>query len=146
MKHKQLWLIILGLGLCLLINGCAFHSKAKNWNGLMGSEGKPAYYEKTSKVVFNLLVMVPFIGNAGIDGMVEDITADIAEQKGNNVRIVQGSSENYWYGFPPVTWVITPVVTTVSAEYTPDPESYDIDQKKIQNEIKSSTPYNPLKW
>ena len=101
MKHKQLWLIILGLGLCLLINGCAFHSKAKNWNGLMGSEGKPAYYEKTSKVVFNLLVMVPFIGNAGIDGMVEDITADIAEQKGNNVRIVQGSSENYWLWISP---------------------------------------------
>lgn len=130
----------------LLFSGCAFHSTAKDWNGLKGIDGKPAYYEKTTKVAFNLLIAVPFIGNVGIDGMVRDLTADIAEVNGNNVRIVQGSSENYWYGFPPFTWVLTPVVTTVSAEYTPDRELYMRDQQEIRQDKKDSSGMNPLEW
>lgn len=144
MLQKKLWLLLLGLS--LLLNGCAFHSTAKNYNGLMGIDGQPAYYKKTTKVAFNLLVAVPFIGNVGIDGMVDDLTAEIAELKGNNVRIVQGSSENYWYGFPPFTWLLTPVVTTVSAEYRPEEESYVKDQQEIQEKIKNSSGLNPMKW
>lgn len=112
----------------------------------MGIDGKPAYYKKTTKVAFNLLVMVPFLGNVGIDGMVDDLTADIVEVGGNNVRIVQGSSENYWHGFPPFTWVVTPVVTTVSAEYTPNEIDYERDQKEIRNEMENSSQLNPLNW
>ena len=47
------------------------------------------------------------------------MTEKIAERGGDRVRIVQGGSENYWYGFPPVTWVLTPVVATIAAEYHP---------------------------
>lgn len=132
--------------LSFLLSGCSLHSTAKNWNGLMGADSKPAYYKKTTKVAFNLLIAVPFLGNVGIDGMVEDLTSEIAELKGNNVRIVQGSSENYWYGFPPFTWIVTPVVTTVSAEYTPIHETYITDQQEIRNEVKNSDGLNPLKW
>ncbi|OVE81904.1 hypothetical protein BVY04_02130 [bacterium M21] len=137
---------IICIGLALFTSGCAFHSTAKNWNGLVGRDGKPAYYKKTTKVVFNAFVLVPFLGNANIDGMVRDMTADIVKKKGNNVRIVQGSSENYWYGFPPFTWVVTPVVTTVSSEYTPDRKTYFSDQKKIRADAKESTNLNPLEW
>lgn len=112
----------------------------------MGWDGKPAYYEETSKVTFNLLILIPFIGNSGIDGMMEDLTFDIAEAKGNNVRIVQGSSENYWYGFPPFTWIITPIVTTVSAEYTPDQGNYNTEQEEIHDLRKNGSKYNPLRW
>ncbi len=144
MLRKELWIMLLGLS--LLLSGCAFHSTAKNWNGLMGADNEPAYYKKTTKVAFNLLIAVPFLGNVGIDGMVEELTAEIAELEGNNVRIVQGSSENYWYGFPPFTWIVTPVVTTVSAEYAPFQETYIKDQKEIRNEVKNSNGLNPLKW
>jgi len=144
MLRKKLWIVILGLS--FLMSGCAFHSTAKDWNGLMGVDGQPAYYEETSKVAFKFLIMIPFLGNVGIDGMMKSLTADIAAKKGNNVRIVQGSSENYWYGFPPVTWVITPVITTVAAEYTPDQEIYKADQKVIQTEMNNSSKYNPLNW
>ena len=144
MLRKKLWIILLGLN--LLINGCAFQSTAKDWNGVMGFDGKPAYYTETRKVTFNLLIMVPFLGNSDIDGMVEKLTSHVAEMKGSNARIVQGSSENYWYGFPPATWVVTPIVTTVSAEYTPIQEKYITDQQAIRDEVKNSDGLNPLKW
>ena len=144
MVRMAIWMMVLGAA--LLSSGCAFHTTAKDWNGLKGIDGKPAYYEKTTKVAFNLLIAVPLIGNVGIDGMVRDLTADIAEVNGDNVRIVQGSSENYWYGFPPFTWVLTPVVTTVSAEYTPDREIYVRDQQGIHKEKKDSNGLNPLEW
>jgi len=144
MLGKKVWVIFFGIG--FLLSGCAFQSTAKNWHGLTGYDGKPTYYKKTSKVAFNLLVVVPFIGNIGVDGMVEELTEDISEEKGNKVRIVQGSSENYWYGFPPFTWFITPVVTTVTAEYKPDLLVYHKDQEKILNNETNNSKLNPQKW
>jgi hypothetical protein len=139
-------LFIMLLGFLLILSGCAFHSTAKDWNGLIGSDGRPAYYKTTTKVAFKLLIVVPFIGDTSIDGMVEDLTMEIAEAKGNHVRIVQGGNENYWYGFPPFTWILTPVLTTVAAEYVPDQTAYIEDQKKIRGDEKSDTGLNPVKW
>ena len=39
------------------------------------------------------------------------------EQGGDNVRVFQAATENYWYGFPPFTWIVTPVISTVAADY-----------------------------
>ena len=51
--------------------------------------------------------------------MIDELTEEISEEDGDKVRIIQSSSENYWYGFPPVTWILTPVITTVAADYEP---------------------------
>ena len=58
-------------------------------------------------------------GVAVVTGFISGITSKIAEEKGNTVRMVESSTENYWYGFSPFTWFITPVITTVAAEYEP---------------------------
>lgn len=113
-------LAVISLAFC----GCAFRSTAKDWNGLTGPGNKPTYYTTTTKVGINLLVVVPFIGDMGIAGLTRDLTGDIKAEGGNEVRIVQGTSEAYFYGFPPFTWVVTPVLSTVSAEYTPDAADY----------------------
>ena len=144
MLRQALFIMVL----CVLsvLSSCAFHSTAKNWNGLTGSNGKPTYYKITTKVAFKLAVAIPLIGNIGIDGMVDDLTEEIAEVKGDNVRIVQGSTENYWYGFPPFTWILTPVISTVAAEYTPDQTTYLEDQAKIREEEKNDSGLNPTDW
>jgi len=41
--------------------------------------------------------------------MVDDLTESIAAEGGDRVRIIKGDSENYWDGFPPITWILTPV-------------------------------------
>jgi len=142
--------ILVGLVCATLsVCGCAFSTTAKNWNGLKGMDEKPTYYMTTTKVGLNLLIAVPFIGDMGISGLTRDLTEDIKEQGGNEVRIVQGTSESYFYGWPPFTWIITPVVSTVSAEYEPSQEEYDKDQGVLaEAETQGGTRrwYKPWSW
>jgi hypothetical protein len=141
-----------GLGLLLLagsVTGCAFSTTARNWNGLKGLDDKPTYYLVTTKVGMNLLIAVPFIGDMGIAGLTRDMTEEIKSEGGNDVRIVQGTSESYFYGWPPFTWILTPVISTVSAEYTPDAARFASDQAKIDESIKKHGTwrwYMPWSW
>jgi hypothetical protein len=135
--------------LSLTLGGCAFSTTAKDWNGLKGPDDKPSYYMTTTKVGLNLLIAVPFLGDMGIAGLTRDLTEYVKEQGGNDVRIVQGTSESYFYGWPPFTWVITPVVSTVSAQYEPNEEQFAKDQAEIKQTIEeggTSRWYKPWSW
>lgn len=101
------------------MSGCTFYSTAKHWNDRKDIDGFPVYYKAATKVGFKLLVIVPFLGDLSIDGLIADLTEEIANEEGDRIRLVQGSAESYWYGWPPFTWVLTPVVCEVSAEYRP---------------------------
>jgi hypothetical protein len=114
-----------------LVSSCSFSSKATDWSQRVGLDKKPTTYINTTKIGLNLLVFVPFMGDMGISGMVRDMTAKVEEEKGDEVRITQGDSENYWYGWPPITWIVTPVISTVAAEYYPSEEQYKKDQQAI---------------
>ncbi|MHC4943166.1 MAG: hypothetical protein ACYTG7_09130 [Planctomycetota bacterium] len=112
----------------LLFSGCAFHIEAREWNGCLGQDGKPVYYVSTSKMGMNLLIFIPILGDHEVDGLVDELTEYIKNEGGDNVRLVTGDRENYWYGFSPVTWIFTPVVSTVAAEYHPSPEVWARDR------------------
>src|SRR4030095_2784129 len=117
--------------------------------GLSGLDNKPTYYTITTKVGVKLLIVIPFLGDMGISGLTRDLTADIKREGGNEVRIVEGSSEAYFYGFPPFTWIVTPVISTVSAEYLPEAEQYEKDQieaDKNRKEGWSDRWYKPWRW
>ncbi|GJM23064.1 MAG: hypothetical protein DHS20C15_29790 [Planctomycetota bacterium] len=114
---------LLVLFLALLTSGCAFHSTARDWNGRLGTEGQAIWYTATTKVTFNLFIVIPFIGDASVPGMINELTHEIEARGGDNLRIVQGTSENYWYGIPGLTIFITPVVSQVHAEWQPHPVS-----------------------
>jgi hypothetical protein len=77
------------------------------------------------------------------------MTAQVKEDGGNDVRIVQGDSESYCYGWPPATWIITPVISTVAAEYTPSAEAFARDHAEIADqEAEGGTRrrYKPWSW
>jgi hypothetical protein len=144
--------LVRGIGLILVagtITGCAFSSTARNWNGLQGLDHQPTYYLTTTKVGVKLFIAVPFIGDMGISGLTRDMTAEIKAEGGNDVRIVEGTSESYFYGWPPFTWIITPVISTVSAEYTPNAERYAKDQAAIASSLEKHGHfrwYLPWSW
>lgn len=124
----------------LALTGCAFHSTATRWNGTLGADGEPVFYASTTKIGLQLFVGVPFLGDLGIDGQVDSLTADLASRGGDHVRIVQSNSTNYWYGLPPVTWVFTPVVSTLNAEYRPsETEIRAILRARIKREFRKQT-------
>ena len=59
------------------------------------------------------------------------IDAEIAAKGGDRVRLVQTGAENYWYGWSPFTWILTPVVTDVVVEFEPSKE--ELDKAKRDN-------------
>jgi len=126
----QRWTFLSGVFLIPLVCGsCVIHGTADHWNGLVNADGHPAYLNTTTKLGFKLLVVIPFLGKTDLDGLVKDATADIAEQRGDYIRVVQSTSENYWYGLPPLTWIVTPVITTLTVEYRPSAQALLKDNK-----------------
>lgn len=107
------------LGPLLLGASCTFHSTATHWNGRVGTSGKPVFVKSSTNVAFNLAIVLPFLGRTSMDEMIDGTSNSIAENGGDKVRLVETGSENYWYGFPPFTWVFTPVITEIAIEYEP---------------------------
>jgi hypothetical protein len=120
-----------GLGVALaLLTGCSFHNTATHWHGIVGADGMPVFVKVTTNVGFNLGVVLPLFGKTSIDEMLDVSTQQIANAGSNNVRVIETATENYWYGFPPVTWIVTPVITNVSVEYRPS-------EKEVEEAIRN---------
>lgn len=113
------FLSLLAVAITSLLTSCTFHSTATHWNGRTGPNGKPVYVKSATNVGINGAIVVPVLGNTNIDAMVNGLTREIATENGNRVRVIETDTMNYWHGFPPFTWIVTPVVTTVTAEYEP---------------------------
>lgn len=142
----RLRLLTLAAAATLALSGCAFHSTAKDWNGLVGADGKPKYYRSTTKFGLNLLTFVPLVGNTDMPEMVDELTESIANDQGNQVRIVQGGADSYAYVFPPFTWILTPIKYEVAAEYTPESQGHAKDQEEIRRSETAESEYDPSKW
>ncbi|MCA8950950.1 MAG: hypothetical protein KDE27_15710 [Planctomycetes bacterium] len=108
-----------------LTSACSFHSVATHWNERVGPNGQPVYVRTVTNIGINLAVILPVLGNTTIDTMIGEMTREIAERGGDRVRVIQTTSENYWHGFPPFTWIVTPVITDVSVEYEPSQAEFD---------------------
>jgi len=115
-----------------LTGACSFYGTATHWHGRLDPQGKPVFVKTATNIGINLAVVLPVLGNTTMDEMIDVTTAEIAKMESDGVRVIQTSSENYWYGFPPFTWIITPVITEVSMEYNPSPREFgqmDTDQQ-----------------
>lgn len=114
MKHHRTTtsLLIFGL-LALLLTGCASTKHAKDFNGLSTPDGD-AYHLNTSKYALHILFgAFPFIGDASIEQTVTDFTAAAKEDGASKVRIVSSDKSNWWFIFPPFSFLLTPVSTNV---------------------------------
>jgi hypothetical protein len=119
---------VLAVASALALGGCTFSSTATSWNGRVGTDGKPVYVKTHTNIGMNLLIIIPGLGRTSLPDEIDKLTDEVSTEKGDNVRMVESSSENYWYGFAPVTWVLTPVITTVSAEYHPSADAFAKDE------------------
>ncbi|HEX5050140.1 MAG TPA: hypothetical protein VFZ65_00080 [Planctomycetota bacterium] len=105
-----------------LLAGCTFHSTATHWHGRVDPSGKPVFVKVTTNVGLNVAIILPLLGATTIDTMLDECSGDVERLGSDGVRVIQTNAENYWYGFPPFTWVLTPVITDVAIEYTPSEE------------------------
>jgi hypothetical protein len=103
----------------MLFCSCAVHTSATRWNGHLGPDGKPVFVLNSKFVGFQLAIVVPFVGSTQVDTMIDEATAWITAHEGDHLRLVETESNNYWYSIPPLTWLLTPVGTSVTFEYQP---------------------------
>jgi hypothetical protein len=125
-----LWSLVAAFAL----TGCTTSSTARKWNDRVGPDGKPVYVKSHTTVGLNVGIFIPLLGATTLPKQIDRLTKDIAAENGNVVRMIETSRENYWYGWPPFTWVLTPVITTVTGDYEPSPDVLANDRAKEEKE------------
>ena len=102
--------------LLLSLSGCALTSKAPDFSGLKDVEGSDAVHISMTKVAVHFGVVVPFMGDASLEGAVRDFTEEAKKEGAKRVRIVQSNETTLWWILPPVSFVLTPRFTNVAGE------------------------------
>jgi hypothetical protein len=105
------------LTLLALLSGCTLHSVAEQWHGRTGVDGRPVHLLTTTIVGFNLLVIVPFLGDPRASTLIDAATRRLEQVDGQRLRVVETESSNYWFALPPLSWFVSPVIGSVSIEY-----------------------------
>jgi hypothetical protein len=105
-----------GTILLLALSGCALTSRAPDFSGLKDVEGSDAVHINMTKVALHFGVVVPFIGDASLEGAVRDFTKEAKKEGAERVRIVQSDETTLWWILPPVSFVLTPRFTNVAGE------------------------------
>ncbi|MEL6432084.1 MAG: hypothetical protein AAFU73_21910 [Planctomycetota bacterium] len=104
----------------LALSSCTLHSVATDFNGVDGVRGVPVEYQTTSTWALNGLFVFPLIGNASKATVIDEFTKEAAARGASRQRIVQTSSLTYWFIFPPLSFFIHPVNTTVEGDVESD--------------------------
>ena len=105
-----------GILLLLAGSGCALTSRAPDFNGLRDIDGSDAVHINMTKVALHFGVVVPFIGDASLEGAVRDFTKEAKKEGAERVRIVQSDETTLWWILPPVSFLFTPRFTNVAGE------------------------------
>jgi hypothetical protein len=102
--------------LLMFLSGCALTSRASDFNGLKDVEGSEAVHINMTKVAVHFGVVMPFIGDASLQGAVRDFTEEAKKEGAERVRIVQSNETTLWWILPPVSFLFTPRFTNVAGE------------------------------
>lgn len=93
--------------------GCTFHRHAEKYHGTLGPRGVSCEYQQTSVWALHFLWNLALIGDANVDGAVDKFTQEAARRGATRVEITQTDKFVYWFLFPPLTFVVHPVNTTI---------------------------------
>ena len=102
--------------LLLALPGCAFTSRAPDFNGLKDIDGSDAVHINMTKAAIHFAVVEPFIGDASLKGAVRDFTEEARKEGAERVRIVQSDETTLWWILPPLSLLFTPKFTNVAGE------------------------------
>ena len=123
---------------------CTFHNTATHWNGHLGADGQPVFVRTSSYLGLNFGIFLPMAGRTTADEMIEEATRAIDADHGSHFRLVETETNNYWYGLPPLSWLFSPVVTSISFEYRPSAmalaEAAAADQRRSKRRSTSDQP------
>ena len=99
---------------CLFLgSGCASNTHVDKFNGVPGMRGEPVEYQQTTVWALHGLFIYPLSGDARLENVVNEFTAEARKRGATRINIEQTNSLAYWFIFPPISFFIHPVKTTV---------------------------------
>lgn len=114
LSFRNLLRASLAPALLATVTSCVTHSTATEFNGVDGVRGTPVEYLSTTSYALHGLFVFPLSGNGSMQNTMDKYTEEAAKNGASRTRIVQTSSHTYWWIFPPISFFVHPVVTTVS--------------------------------
>lgn len=109
--------LLLCLALSLVFAGCSFPTTTRNFNGLTSPEGAQAVHVNTTNIAINLLGS-PVAGDASLEKTFSDCTLRAKQEGATTFRTCQSNVSTFWWIFPPISFVIHPVITNVAGDGT----------------------------
>lgn len=110
--------------LCLAFSGCTTHaiSGREDFNGLRTPYGEPIAHIHTARIgVHTLFGTVPAIGVITLPETIKRLTEKAKELGGTEIRITNSDQTAWWAVFPPLSFLVTPKTTSVSADVYANP-------------------------
>jgi hypothetical protein len=105
---------------CLILSGCTSVNHAKGFNEFstpFSGAGKPISHLTVSKMAVHLLAgKIPFFGNAEKSMVLDRFAYEARLAGADTVRLVQSQSTTWWFAFPPLTFLITPVTSEIAGD------------------------------
>lgn len=99
-------------------SGCTSVSQSQNLPGLTSPEGMPLRHVNVSKAAVHFgFGSIPMFGNAGIHKAVDTLAEEARKAGVEHLDIVYSSRTNWWFSFPPFTFLFTPVTTSVAGNF-----------------------------
>ena len=102
----------------LLCASCSTTHMAKN-SAIDSPGGTPIAHLNTSNFALHLFCSQPLLGNATLQGTVDDFVNAAHEEKATKVRIVQSDVTAWWLILPPFSFILTPVTSNVAGDALP---------------------------
>lgn len=109
------------------LSGCASHTHASKFNGVAGIRGEPVEYQQTNTWAIHALWIYPLIGDASIENTVNEFSLEAKKHGATRINIEETSSFTYWFIFPPFSFVVHPVNTTIGGNV----EGTTVKKKKM---------------
>ena len=109
-------LLIAVLGLTFLTACATSHTHSIAYNGVPGIRGETVEFQSTTRYALHFLFIFGIFGDAGQSPTVEAFTEEASSRGAKRIQITQYESDTYWYIFPPLSFLIHPVATTVYGE------------------------------
>jgi hypothetical protein len=100
--------------------GCAGSSKMTDYEGMTTPYGRPLAHIHTTRVAFHLFTRFPLFGNASVHRATHDFMMQAKSLGATKINIDHTERVNYWFGFPPFTFLLTPVISSVSGDALAD--------------------------
>ena len=109
--------------LLVLAAGCTSHTHATDFHGVPGLRGEATEYQRTTSYALHGLFKWGLIGSGNVKDVVSKFNAEAAGRGATRVHILDAHVSTYWWVFPPISFFIQPVVTTVQGNVEgADPE------------------------